>query len=367
MLALTEQAERLGLVRVGATEATPFAEAGSVFRAWLDKGYAGDMSYLEELGDRSDPRRLLPNARTVLVVAMPTTGMARGEPTAGCGEIADYALGLDYHIALRGRLQRLCQAMANLAKVSVWARPCVDTAPLLEREAARRAGIGFIAKSNMLIVPGLGPRVLLGAVVTDLELPSGTPMESRCGRCTRCLEACPTQAFVGPYELDARRCLSYLTIEHQGDSPRELREMQGTRLVGCDVCQTVCPFDRIENARVMPSDSSPRAHLLRADLRSWLRMSATDYRRITKRTALRRLGRVQLMRNAAIALGNTRDPAAVPALAEALVSNKSPIVRAHAAWALGRIGNPEARSALKRGLEVEGDDWVREEANAALG
>jgi epoxyqueuosine reductase len=297
---------------------------------------------------------------------MPTTGPIHGEPVEGEGTVADYALGLDYHIAIRGRLRRLSQAMADYSGQPVSCRPCIDTAPLLEREAARRAGIGFIAKSTMLIVPVLGPRVLLGALVTDLELPPSEPIENRCGRCTACLDACPSRAFVGPFELDARRCISYLTIEHQGNVPTPLRKALGNHLVGCDVCQAVCPFDRIEASAVMPTDNTPRPLLVRPKLVKWLEMSATDYRRVSKRSALRRLGRVQLMRNAAIALGNCKGPNAALALEKALVHPLSPIVRAHAAWALGKLDETNATTSLTAALSTETDPWVRDEIIDAL-
>lgn len=364
--ALRQKGLELGLVRVGFTRAEPFAEAKVAFERWLARGFAGSMAYLAELGDRSDPRRLLPNARTVVVAAMPTNGPIHGDPSADEGTVADYAIGLDYHIALRGRLTRLSQAMADYSGQRVWCRPCIDTAPLLEREAARRAGLGFVAKSTMLIVPGLGSRVMLGALVTDLEFESGTAIESRCGRCTACLDACPTKAFVEPFVLDARKCLSYLNIEHQGLVPKEMRPALGNRLVGCDVCQSVCPYDRIESSKVMPTDNAPRQLLVRPKLVEWLEMSATDYRRVSKRSALRRLGRVQLMRNAAIALGNSKRVEFEPALSRALLHPLSEIVRAHAAWALGQLGTPSARASLELALATETDAWVIDEIQAAL-
>jgi epoxyqueuosine reductase len=357
----------LGLVRVGFARAEPFIQGKEAFEQWLEHGYAGSMSYLAEFGDRSDPRRLLPNARTIVAVAMPTAGPIHPRPDSTEGVVADYALGLDYHIALRGRLRRLSQAMADFSGQAVWARPCIDTAPLLEREAARRAGIGFIAKSTMLIVPGLGPRVMLGVLVTTLDLPSSEPLESRCGRCTACLDACPTQALLRPFVLDARRCVSYLSIEHQGEVPADLRDGMGQHLVGCDVCQTVCPYDRIAAAPVMPTDNAPRSVLVNPKLERWLEMTATDYRRVTKRSALRRLGRTQLMRNAAIAMGNAQQPASVAALSRALSSPRSAIVRAHAAWALGKIGNAEAKRALVRALSSEVETSVIDEIQRALG
>lgn len=366
--ALAAAAREQGFVRIGVAPAVPFVEAGQRFENWLAQGHAGTMDYLAELCSRHDPGRLLPNARSVVVAAaaIPTGSINSELGARNFGEVAAYALGLDYHIALRSRLRRIGQALADLSGRAVWTRPCIDTAPLLEREAARRAGLGFIAKSTMLIVPGVGPRVLLATLVTDLELWQEQPERDRCGRCTACLDACPTHAFVAPYQLDARRCLSYLNIEHQGEFPRALREAAGVRLVGCDVCQTVCPYDRVESANVMPSDASPRPLLLRPELVRWLNMSSADYRRITKRSALRRLGRVQLMRNAAIALGNTGNPEAVPALARTLREATSALVRCHAAWALGRLGGKEARAYLKASLSTECDASVRTEIQAAM-
>lgn len=366
--ALADAAREQGFVRVGVTSAEPFVEAGQRFNDWLAREYAGAMDYLAGFGARHDPGRLLANARSVVVAAaaVPRSNINFEPGANNYGKVASYALGLDYHIALRSRLRRIGQTLADLSGRAVWTRPCIDTAPLLEREAARRAGIGFIAKSTMLIVPGVGPRVLLAALVTDLELWQEQPERDRCGRCTACLDACPTNAFVAPYRLDARRCLSYLNIEHQGEFPRALREAAGVHLVGCDVCQTVCPYDRVEAAQVMPADASPRPLLLRPELVRWLNMSSTDYRRITKRTALRRLGRVQLMRNAAIALGNSGDHRAVPALDRVLRESNNSVVRGHAAWALGKLGRPEARACLQASLSSEADPSVRAEILAAL-
>jgi epoxyqueuosine reductase len=361
-------ARDLGFVRIGFAPAEPFVEAGRRFKDWLGQGHAGTMSYLAEFGERHLPGRLLANARSVVVAAAAVPSPAQREPNGGGprGRVADYALGLDYHIALRSRLRRIGQGLADGSGRSVWTRPCIDTAPLLEREAARLAGIGFIAKSTMLIVPGIGPRVLLAALVTDLELWPGEPLESRCGRCTACLDACPTQAFVAPYQLDARRCVSYLNIEHQGAIDPMLREKMGTRLFGCDECQSACPYDRADAAHVMPTDASPRPHLVEPDLLRWLEMTSTDYRRITKRSALRRVGRTQLMRNAAIGLGNSGVGVAVPPLVHALESNPSAVVRAQVAWALGRLSGTAAENALRRALASEKDHVVRDELAAAL-
>jgi epoxyqueuosine reductase len=360
-------ARELGFVRIGFASAEPFTEAGQRFKQWLGQGHAGTMSCLAELGDRHLPGRFLANARSLVVAAVAVPSAAGTSTRAPLhGKVADYALGLDYHIALRSRLRRIGQGLADFSGHMVWVRPCVDTAPLLEREAARRAGIGFIAKSTMLIVPGVGPRVLLALLVTDLALEPDPPQEEDCGSCTACLEACPTGALVAPYRLDARRCLSCVSIEQSGIVPSDLRAAFGNGLFGCDRCQTACPYDRVDAAIVMPTDASPRPWLVGPDLVRWLEMTATDYRRITKRSALRRVGRIQLMRNATICLGNSGRAEAIAPLIAALEGNPSAVVRAHAAWALGRLRGVRAQEALQGALVRETDDIVCGEIRAAL-
>ncbi len=362
--ALTRVATQLGFVRVGFAEAQPFVEAGARFRAWLAKGHAGQMAYLSTLGERSDPSRLLPAVRSLIVVALAACRAAPPQPAARHPDVvARYAQGLDYHTALRGRLRRLAQSLANLAGRPILVRPCVDTAPLLEREAARLAGVGFIAKSTQLIAPGIGPRALLGVLLVDVELPASLPLPSRCGQCTACLDACPTKALVGPYQLDARRCISYLTIEHRGSVPRELRSKIGVRVFGCDICQQVCPFDRCTQSS---DDLEPRSQLAAPDLRAWLHMTSTDYRRIARRTALRRADRAQLVRNAAVALGNSGVLEAVADLAVALRTAPWVVVRSHVAWALGTLGGTVAKQALTEALIGEPDAEVRSEIALAL-
>jgi len=241
----------------------------------------------------------------------------------------------------------------------------VDTAPLLEREAARRAGIGFTAKSTLTIAPGLGSYILLGELLTDLELAPSEPIASSCGSCRACLDACPTAAFVDAYTLDARRCISYLTIELQGAIPRALRPLIGRWVFGCDICQEVCPFNHSPKPRPSEPELAPRRSLTDPDLVELLQITSSAYRRFVRGTALKRISRHRLQRNAAVALGNTRSPAAAEPLARALLSNPSPLVRAHCAWALGQIGTEVARSALAASRQGELDETVIEEIEAA--
>jgi epoxyqueuosine reductase len=316
------------------------------------------MHYLEK--ERAVPRLLLPEAETLVAVAIAYPGSRQAGET-----VASYARGLDYHTVLKGKLLALSQQIANDLGRPLLARPCVDTAPLLERAAAERAGIGVTGKSTLTIVPGAGTYVLLGELLLDVVLPElSQPLpKSVCGRCTRCIDECPTRAFVAPYVLDARRCISYLTIEHRGTIPREFRQAIGTHVAGCDICQIVCPFNASKKSRAYPSEFTAIAEA--PDLPRLLHISSGDYRRWVKHSALSRLSRVQLMRNAAVALGNSNQPEAVPALIAALNSPHA-LVRAHVAWALGQKRSPEARTALQTALANEAEPDVREELEAAL-
>jgi epoxyqueuosine reductase len=237
---------------------------------------------------------------------------------------------------------------------------------VLEREAARRAGIGFTAKSTLTIVPGLGSTVLLGELLVDIELEPAEPTSPRCGSCRACLDACPTQAFVDAFVLDARRCISYLTIELRGPIPRELRAAIGTRVFGCDVCQDVCPFNASSAARPVAPELEARPDLRPASLVDLLELTSSGYRRLVRSSPMRRVSRARLARNAAVALGNSGDPRAVTPLVRALRSHSAPLVRSHAAWALGRLGGRESLAALERARSDDPDEGVREEAGLAL-
>jgi epoxyqueuosine reductase len=361
----------LGFARAGFARAEPFDDARAALRAWLAEGHEGNLAYMRSDDDRTDPRALLPSARSIIAVALPYGGRSvplrqSRDGAALTGRVAAYALGADYHRVLKEKLFALSRACAAIVGRPIQARACVDTAPLLEREAARRAGIGFTGKSTMTIAPGLGTYLLLGELLVDVELEPSAPLRPACGRCTACLDACPTGAFAGPYVLDAKRCISYLTIENKGPIARELRSLIGGRIFGCDECQDVCPFNASDAARPAAPELSP--HPLRAeiDLVELLQLGAAAYRRLVKQSAMRRVGREQLKRNAAVALGNSGDQRAVAPLARALNTDKSALVRGHAAWALGRLGGTEAKKALEDAASTDRDETVRAEATAAL-
>jgi epoxyqueuosine reductase len=381
---IAEAALELGFARVGFAPVTRFEEAAAHLRGWLASGYHGGLSYLAQGADRADPRALLPEAKTLVAVALSYAEPARTVPLHGegagpelRGSIARYARGEDYHLVMKEKLAALADRCAEIVGRPVLARACVDTAPLLEHEVARRAGLGFSAKSTLTIVPGLGSYVLLGELLLDVELPASEPIAAGCGSCRACLDACPTGAFVDAHVLDARRCISYLTIEHAGPIPRELRARLGTRVFGCDVCQEVCPFNASSTPRPRAPELAPRPALATADLVSLLELGAAGYRKLVRRTALRRVGRDTLARNAAVALGNTGDARAVPVLARALASHRSALVRTHAAWALGELGAKlapsfapaalaELRDVLSSAAESDADTDVRAEAQLAL-
>jgi epoxyqueuosine reductase len=372
--ALTDQirdaALDLGFIRVGFCPIEPFGGASLALGDWLAAGHHGEMDYLAA-ATRSEPHALLPGAKSLIVVALPYGRDAARDRVAGnvvplTGLVARYARGADYHDVLRRRLRLLADRCAELAGRPVLARACVDTAPLLEREAARRSGVGFTAKSTMTIVPGFGSYVLLGELLLDVELAPTSPISAGCGGCRTCIDACPTSAFIDAYTLDARRCISYLTIELRGPIPRELRPLIGRWVFGCDVCQEVCPFNHSPKPRRSDPELVARRELCEPDLLRLLEITTADHRRLVRGSALHRVSRPRLQRNAAVALGNSRSPAAAPALSRSLSLNPSALVRGHAAWALGRIGTASALAALSDSRPWECAPDVVTEIDAAL-
>ncbi|HEX3597103.1 MAG TPA: tRNA epoxyqueuosine(34) reductase QueG [Polyangiaceae bacterium] len=361
----------LGFVRVGFTRAVPFDDARDALSRWLEHGYDAGLAYMRTGEDRAEPRVLLPGARTIIAVALPYGGrpvaLRRGrDEDALTGRIAAYAVGDDYHRVLKDKLFALSRACSDIAGRRVESRVCVDTAPLLEREAARRAGVGFTGKSTMTIAPGVGTYLLLGELLVDLDIAPSEPIRPACGRCTACLDACPTGAIVGPYVVDAKRCISYLTIENKGPIPRELRSLVGKRVFGCDECQDVCPFNASDSERPAAPELAPRPQRSGVGLVDLLQLGAAAYRRLVKQSAMRRIGREQLKRNAAVALGNSCDPRAIGPLVRALETDPSALVRLHAAWALGCLGGSTARHALELSCASDLDQAVRDEAREAL-
>jgi epoxyqueuosine reductase len=367
---LRRTAAELGLYQLACGPASAVAEH-ALYEAWLAAELAGDMAYLgSDAEARRDPRRLLSTARSVVSVAV---SYAHPDPPLGDGlrgQIARYARAEDYHLVLKRRLLALAERIVEQFGAAVAYRVCVDSAPLLERALGARSGLGFVGKNTLLITPGVGSYTVLGELLVDLELAAGEPLGPRCGSCRLCLDICPTGAIVDEYRIDARRCISYLTIENSGAIPRPLRRAVGSWIFGCDLCQEVCPWNASGRSQGDP-ELFPRPQQSRPQLLSLLGLGAAQFRRFVKRTALRRIGRSQLLRNVAVALGNLGSAAEVPAIAAALC-REPPLVRQHLVWALGEIGgrDPAARPAvlplLATAAADDADPAVREEAAAAL-
>jgi epoxyqueuosine reductase len=320
-----------GVARLGEVE------SAAAFDAWVEAGYAGEMHYLTRGAEkRRDSRLPVPGALSAIVVAMSYGGR---EPS---GPVARYARGDDYHDVMVERLRALQRWLGAQVGREVAGRAYVDTGPILERDLARRAGLGWFGKNTNLINPALGSFFFLGALLVDLELAPDTPFEAdRCGTCTRCLDACPTGAFVAPRTLDATRCVSYLTIELKGAIPEPLREGMGELLYGCDVCQTCCPWN-VRFSKELPKDSpyQPRPIIAGKDARTLARevlsMTQEEFSRAFRKSPMKRAKLRGLKRNAAVVLGNVGTAEDIPVLERAM-DDPGPLVREHAQWALARL------------------------------
>ena len=334
---LKDRARALGFELVGIAPAVD-ADGFEHLQDWLQRDYVGEMGYMQrQAAARRHPASILPTVRSVVMVGLNYRIAESGlrNPESQAGSIASYAVGHDYHDVLREKLNDLL-AWVQAEAPGTNGRGVVDTAPLLERDFARRAGLGWFGKNTMLIDKWLGSFFFLGALLMDIELPADAPFSAdHCGTCTACLDACPTQAFVGPHQLDARRCISYLTIELHGPIPTDLRPGIGAWLFGCDVCQDVCPWNR-KAPLGRESGLQARPDLAAADPVELLGLTEEEFRRRFRGTALWRTKRQGLVRNAAIVLGNTADERALPALMQA-ARDADPVVQDAARWAIEQV------------------------------
>jgi len=364
--AVKEQAYRLGFSLVGITTSEPLTHA-EVFEFWLGQGRYGEMSYLNTARSRlyrAHPERILPECRSVLVLGvrypapLPVKIPGGGRSALG-GKLAAYAWGVDYHEFLPARLQRLVQFIEAQVGHTVPNRWYTDTGPILERELAQRAGLGWIGKNTCLINPDKGSYFLLAEILLGVELEPDQPFTSdRCGTCTRCLQACPTGCILPDRTLDARRCISYLTIELKGVIPPGLRPLMDGWVFGCDVCQQACPWNRFASSDADP-EFDQRLASPEPDLLAELALTVEEFNGKYRHSPLRRTKRRGYIRNLAVGLGNQHNPAGVSALARILVGEPEPLVRAHAAWALGQVGNISAHRSLQIAAKKENDPMVK--------
>jgi len=343
---ICNRARDLGFNLVGVAPAHPVPHLDA-YRAWLARGYHGEMAYMarpDRVERRGDPARIVPGVCSIVCVGL---NYYPGEVSADLardpsrGRISNYARGIDYHDLMIPRLEELARFID--AQARAWAgrevktRVYVDTGPVLERAYAAAAGLGFVGKNACLIHPRMGSYLFLGQVLLDFDLhPTPAVTNVGCGTCNRCLDACPTGALLAPYVLDARRCISYLTIELKGQIPPQLRPLMGNWIYGCDVCQAVCPWQRFAeptSERSFHAGSPDRAVPMLLEL---IELDEEGFRQWYGRSPIARIGRGRLLRNVAVALGNWGDARAVPALTQAL-ADPDPLVREHAAWALDRV------------------------------
>ena len=366
-----EEAHGLGFTLVGCTTPDPPSHF-DVYQRWLDEGNHASMSYLsseEALLRRADPRRILPECQSILVCGtLYLPGDFSPSTPASPVQISAYALGDDYHSVLKDRLERLVQTLEERLDQSFKYRIYTDTGPMLEREFAQKAGLGWIGKNTCLINPQLGSYLLLAELLLEIPLvPDPQFQQDRCGKCTRCIDACPSGCILPNRTLDARRCISYLTIEEKQSIDHDLRTAVGSWLFGCDICQQVCPWNQRFAKPTEDLAFQPRPFLKPPVLTNFLRLKPEIWRKPLRGSPLERPRRKGLVRNAIIVAGNSGDESTVPLLADLLQTDPEPIVRAHAAWALGKFHKYEAQSCLQVASENETEILVQEEIMRALG
>jgi len=394
---IKEYAYELGFDTARISSAEAFPEAERVIKERIAQGLMDGLPWFT--AERADvschPDALLPDARSIISLAMfylteqPDDENAGTDnaPTQGPrGRISRYAWGDDYHEVIKPKLQQFALWLRQYARGEINSeletRLFVDTGRMVDRAVAQRAGLGWYGKNTNILTKGWGSWVFLAEIVTNLPLAADTPTRANCGSCEICLHACPTQAFPAPYVLDNTRCISYLTIELRGSIPIELRPLMGNLIFGCDICQQVCPVNKVVEKRLgfrkeageagqllqvrRREEFRPRAGIgSNPELIPLLSLTEEQFRERFRSSPIRRTKRRGLLRNVCVALGNSGDPLAVPALVNAL-SDYEPLVRGHAAWALGCIGGEQAIGALKDALLVESDEEVRKEIGYAL-
>jgi epoxyqueuosine reductase len=346
---LAAEAARLGFAAFGIADAAGDGERVRRLGAWLDAGHHATMGWMEARQDqRADPQVLWPQARRVIALGM--SYAPAGDPLALAqaperGRISVYAQGADYHDTVKKALKALARWLVAEAAARGLGQPqvkvFVDTAPVMEKPLGAAAGLGWQGKHSNLVSREHGSWLFLGAIYTELALPLDTPAEPHCGRCTACLAACPTDAFPSPGVVDARRCLSYLTIEHKGAIPAEFRKAMGNRIYGCDDCLAACPWNKFAQSGAANAAFLPRAELSAPRLADLLALDDAAFRRLFAGSPIKRIGRDRFVRNCLYAAGNSREPALIPVV-RPLLADPDPVVAEAAAWALTELLAPVA-------------------------
>jgi epoxyqueuosine reductase len=370
--AIKSTARDLGFDLVGITTADPFPDSDAVFQRWIDAGMQAGMDYMARHRDRvGNPQAVRAGTRSIIAVAM-NYYAGESEPVDLDGElrgrIARYAWGDDYHLVMEERLRSLSDTLYGHG--ATLSRYYVDTGPLMDRAIAQRAGLGWCGRHSCLITREFGTWVVLGEILTDLVLRPDQAASGDCGLCENCMhgsEACPTGAIVASGVVDARKCISYWTIEHRGWIPADVRATLSDMIFGCDLCQEACPFNRLAKPTTHPEFRPRPVTGTRPALLPLLNISVEDYQRRFRRSPIKRATRSGLRRNVAVALGNLGDSRAVPELIMALNDRDDAVVRGHAAWALGRIDSRDGLAALRAALSTEEDKQVADEIRSAIG
>ncbi len=368
---IKSHARQLGFDALGVTDASSFPNARAAIYERITRGFLDGIPWFtapERVEKACDPKKLLAGARSIISIAV-NYYIKEPAPVGGDdalrGRVARYAWGDDYHKVIKDKLRFLVEYLLSLGASRETIRVFVDTGPMIDRAAAQRAGVGWYGKNTNILVPGIGSWVFLAQLLTDLDLEGDEQLRKSCGNCSLCITSCPTGAIVAPYVVDSTRCISYLTIECRDAIPRHLRPLTGDRVFGCDICQEVCPVNRCAQ-ETDESAFQPRGYeQARPDLLALLELSDEEYRCRFRSSVIKRAKRAGLQRNACIALGNLGSPRAIPALSGALI-HQEPLVRGHAAWALGQIGGEQSRHALIQAQKAETNADVQEEINYAL-
>jgi len=363
---IKQAAREIGFEVAGIASVEPLQRDDAAFHKWCEAGYAAGMDYMTRRPElHAHPRALVSRARSLITLAIDHYAEApEFQHEARYGRVARYAWGLDYHDIVKPRLHALVSRIEELVGREIHAQCFVDAVPLLERAVAARAGLGFFGKNTNLIQPRGGSWFFLSEILLDLDLPADShEMKVSCGTCRRCIDACPTDAFVAPYQLDSNRCISYLTIENKSAIPREMRTALGEWVFGCDVCQDVCPFNRFAEETRWPEFKPQAGAGPRLDLIEVLSIAADEeFRNRFRGTPLTRPKRRGLLRNAAVVAANVGATATVPALIERIEHDPEPLIRSHALWALARLDERRARNLSDRLVRNDPDASVREEA-----